>query len=381
MNATRERADLDVIIVHYHAAQLVRQAVESLKRDAHDSGLVIRIFVADNGSTPDERELLQACDVEHLETGRDAGYAGGLNFAFPATSSDSVVVMNEDIIVLPGCLRSLRDQLIRGAAVCGPEFFWDEDRIFRLPCTEERTRRNELLKVSGKRNLTRLHVARQAWRAHARRFWRSTDPLDTTSLSGALLAFRRDAWMTVGAFDEGFQLYFDENDWLFRIRDAGLRSVYVPRAKAIHLHNPKLADDADRSAWATQSFLRFGNRYYGETFMRRLFAAGSRPAVVPKWEPLSGGKPSIALNASADYAWPLWVELTPSPFGYPAAAACLVEPATRWQFPAMRGLEFLNGTLHLQLVDDAGREIRGFRLQKKAMPVSPVCEPAEDVVV
>jgi len=364
MDAYAARADLDVVIVHYHAASLVADAVEALHRDARGSGLSVNIFVADNGSTAEERELLQSLDVKYLSTGRDAGYAGGVNFAFPHTHAEQLILMNEDVIVLPGCLRALHRALMDGAAVAGPEFFWDRDRVFLLPCTEERSRGNELLKVAGKRSPAHLQRARRRWREHARRHWRSVQPMASLALSGALLAFRRDTWDAVGPFDEGYQLYFDENDWLLRVQRAGLQSLYVPGAKAIHLHNPKLGQEPDRLQWESESFLRFGNRYYGETFMRRLFRLGGRPGVIPKWEPLTGNG---AIDIPPVAAWPLWIELTPSPFGYPAAAARISDRATRrWQLPPMNGLRFLTGTYYLQLVDDNGEEIRSYAFQRVA---------------
>lgn len=361
-------ADVDVIIVHYHAAALVRDAVEALRQDASGSGLSINVLVVDNGSTADELALLQSLEVNCLRTGRDAGYAGGVNFAFPTTRSDYIVLMNEDVMVLPGCLNALHGTLQNGAAVAGPEFYWDRDKVFLLPCTEERSRRNELMKVAGKRSLAHLQRARQRWRDHAQRHWRSVQPIYSTALSGALLAFRRDTWAAVGPFDEGYQLYFDENDWLLRVERAGLESMYVPEAKAIHLHNPKLAQDADRLQWASESFLRFGNRYYGETFTRRLFRVGSRQSVIPVWEPPDAHSARPEIDIPPATAWPLWIELTPSPLGFPAAAARITDPSIkRWQLPRMNGLPFLNGTYYLQLLDDAGREIRGYSLRRDAL--------------
>src|SRR5690348_14940391 len=129
---------MDVVIVHYHAADAVRDAVAALLRDE------VRIIVADNGSTPDERALLRSLPVTYLDVGRNAGYAGAINAAFPHTHSDFVVVMNEDVLVLPGCLAALRHALESGAAVAGPELYWDRGCTLLLPCTEERTPRNEL---------------------------------------------------------------------------------------------------------------------------------------------------------------------------------------------------------------------------------------------
>ena len=360
-----QAADIDVIIVHYHAAASVREAVAALRADASRSNLLLNIVVADNGSTPDERALLQSLDIRYLDCGRNAGYAGAVNISFPTTISDVVILMNEDVIVLPGCLRALHSALMAGASVAGPQFYWDRDCTFRLPCTEERTRHNERLKVAGRRNLTRLTHARERWREHARRHWRSTDSLTTTSLSGALLAFRRDAWNAIGPFDEGFSLYFEEDDWLLRAARAGLQTLYVPSARAIHLHNTNVAQKSDRVQWQIESFRRFGNRYYGQRFMQRLSLASERASVAPNWPTLaadSSGAIQIALPENS--IWPLWVELTPSPRGFPAATTRIDQQQTKyWSFPRLRGLEFLE-TFYLQLVDDAGRELCSYRVQK-----------------
>jgi hypothetical protein len=56
-------ADLDVIIVHYHAAAQVRDAVSALRRDAESTGLSLQIIMADNGNTSEERTLLQSLPI------------------------------------------------------------------------------------------------------------------------------------------------------------------------------------------------------------------------------------------------------------------------------------------------------------------------------
>lgn len=337
---------MDVVIVHYHAAAGVVEAVQALRADAHASGLPVHVIVADNGSTVDERALLDSLDVTLVDTGRNAGYAGALNAAFHRTRSDFVMVMNEDVLVLPGCLPALRKALASGAAVAGPKFFWDRDRTLLLPCTEERTRRNERMRAAGRRKLAKLEIARRAWRQHARRHWRSREPLPSTSLSGALLAFRRDTWEAIGPFDEGFRLYYEENDWLLRAANAGRAPFYVPAAEAIHLHDPAAGQSEERRGWEAESFLRFGERHYGQRFMERLLLLARGECVVPAWSGTS--------NATGDAVHPLWMEVTSSPFGFPAATTCLSDAVAA---PSMRGLEFIKVPLYYQLVDDAGREL------------------------
>jgi len=358
-------AEIDVIIVHYHAVASVREAVAALRLDANGTNIRLNIVIADNGSTREERALLQSLDIHYLDSGRNAGYAGAVNIAFSATSSDVVVLMNEDVNVLPGCLRALSTTLRAGASIAGPQFYWDRDCTFLLPCTEERTHGNERLKVAGKRNPAQLARARSRWREHARRHWRAAEPLPTTALSGALLAFRRDTWRTLGPFDEGFPLYFEEDDWLLRAASAGLLTLYVPSAKAIHRHNTNLAREAKRVQWEAESFRRFGDRYYGERFMRRLAHAAKREQVVPDWQELAADPTgAVRLALSRKCNWPLWIELTPSPLGFPAATTRIADPSDElWQLPPLSGLEFLE-TFYLQVVDEAGRELGGYRVER-----------------
>jgi N-acetylglucosaminyl-diphospho-decaprenol L-rhamnosyltransferase len=337
-----EPAAFDVVIVHYHAAEAVREAVQALVADARGSSIAVRIFVADNGSTAEERAVLTSLDVVRVDLGHNPGYAGALNAVFPETGAPNVIVMNEDVLVLPGCLAALRRALDGGAAVAGPKFYWDRECTLLLPCTEERTRPNEVAKVRGRRSLATLERARQRWRRHARKHWVSDTDVRTTSLSGALLAFRRDTWDTVGPFDAQYHLYYEENDWLLRVAAAGLHPMYVPGATAIHLHNPASGQSEERRRWEAESFLRFGNRHYGRRFMSRLLLAASADRVVPDWSPA---------REVIETTSPVWLELSPSPLGFPAATMRL-EPGARWSAPP-----FVTGNLYVQLVDDDGREL------------------------
>ena len=360
---TSPAAQMDIVIVHLHAAEQVRDAVAALRADARGTDVELHIIVADNGSTPDELRILQSLGIDYIATGANVGYAGAMNIAFARTRFPYLILMNEDVLVLPGCLRTLHDALASGAAIAGPEFYWDLDRVFRLPCTEEKSRRAELRKLAGKRTLPNLRRVRDAWREHARRHWRAVGPLPSLSLSGAMMAFRRDAWNTVGPIDSGFVLYFEEDDWYHRMAAAGLQCLYVPAAKVVHLHNPKLATTPARLKMEADSFVRFGNRYYGERFMHRLIAVSHRPPVVPEWPRWSGNDGlEIALDDLRDCTWPLWIELTVTPLGFPAATAVVTDPATKsWTMPPMKGLKSLqDATLYLQVVDDDGRELRGW---------------------
>lgn len=54
------------------------------------------------------------------------------------------------------------------------------------------------------------------------------------SVKGACMLVRRDDFVTVGGFDEGFFAYFEETDLCWRLQLAGRRVRYVPAAPAYH---------------------------------------------------------------------------------------------------------------------------------------------------
>ncbi len=346
---------LAVVLVHYHTPELARGACAALARDAETSGLELETVLVDNGSREQDRGLLAALPARRLDPGRNLGYAGGANAGVGATSADLVVVMNPDVEVLPGCLGALAGELEAGAAAAGPRFYWDRGQSFLLPPTESVSRAAEVLAVLARRGERWARLARRRWRRHARRYWSAGESFPGYDLSGALLAFRRDAWRQVGPFDEGYRLYYEETDWLQRLRAAGLAARFVPAAEAVHLYAQSAAGEARAEAWRLDSGRRFRRRVYGPAFTRWL-------------ERLSGRAPTVADRDPAPPPAPgqpaAWLEVSPSPLGVPAAGQRLTPPSPPAALPAEILGRLAAGTYYLRSVDAAGRELGLARLKK-----------------
>jgi N-acetylglucosaminyl-diphospho-decaprenol L-rhamnosyltransferase len=348
---------LAVILVHYHTPELAAAAVEALRADVAGTGLEVEWLLIDNGSDAAGRALLDSLPVERIDPGANLGYAGGVNLGVARSKAELILLMNPDVIVLPGCVPALLDCLRDGAAVAGPRFYWDHGRRLVQPPSEVRTRREELATLLAGRNPGWAARARRRWRRHARRHWEARSPLPSHALSGSLLALRRPAWEEVGPFDAGFQLYFEETDWLLRVESRGLPSRYVPGAEAVHLYNQSAEREPRAQQWFEESAGRFRRRHYGPWFVtllegldRRLPRNGAAP-VLPRVPP--GG---LKLPAEPS-SYPLWIEVSPNPVGFPAAAERLSEPpAGSWRLPAEIEAR-VGSVLTVQVTDRSGREI------------------------
>ncbi len=348
-----------VILVHYRTPELAAAAVEALRRDAGGSGFEIEGILVDNGSDEAGRAVLEGLGFERIDPGENLGFAGGVNLGVSRSRAETIVVMNPDVVVLPGCLGALVAALGDGAAVAGPRFYWDADRRLLLPPAEERSRRGELLAWLATRDERWALHARRRWRRHARRHWEARAPLASYALSGSLLALTRAAWNRVGPFDEGYRLYFEETDWLRRAASLSLPARYVPAAEAIHYHGRSAVQEARSGGWFEESARRFRERHYGRWFAALLERLDRRPRRAPE------APPDVPPDAIAEkgldlsvYPFPLWVEVSPNRSRFPAAAERLAAPiAETWRLPAEIVGRLAGSELALQVVDARGREL------------------------
>lgn len=349
---------LAVVLVHYRTPQLVPVALAALRADAEASRIELEIVLVDNGSTPTDRALFADLGVRVTDPGSNLGYAGGANRGLRQTSADVAMVMNPDVIVGRGCLDALLDALATGADVAGPRFFWDEERSFLLPPTEKRSRFDELCVLAARLGRGWARFARRRWRRHAHRHWLADRAMTSFELSGALLAFRRDVWAKVGFFDEEYRLYFEETDWLERLRSAGGEARQIPDAAAVHLYAQSTVGEAWSSAWFLESERRFRCLHYGAWFNRFLEASGRHlPAARREESAIMTVENRFELTVR-EQEQAAWLEISLGPLGFPAAARRLTSrsmtlqplPESLWQrlSPASYGLR----TIDLQ-----GREL------------------------
>ncbi len=347
---------LAVILVHYHSPELARSACEALERDAEAGDVELETVLVDNGSRPEDLEILESLSARRIDPGRNLGYAGGANSGVRETSAERVVVMNPDVEVLPGCLGALAAALDDGAAAAGPCFFWDQGKQYLLPPTEPVSRIAEVLAVLARRSALLARLARRRWRRHARRYWSAKGPLAGYDLSGALLAFRRSAWQQVGPFDEGYRLYYEETDWLQRLRAAGLEARFVPSAEAVHLYAQSTVAEPRVERWRLDSSRRFRRRVYGASFTWLLERFSARVGT-------AGADPSFtAVSPAATVAWQ---EVSPSTLGYPAAGSRrLPDAVATADLPEEIRRRLAPGTYYLRSIDRAGRELGCTRLEK-----------------
>jgi GT2 family glycosyltransferase len=297
---------ISAVIVSWKSAALARAAIESLREDANASGLSLETIAVVNSGDPLEVEELAAYADRVVDPGRNLGYAGGLNAGVRAGRGAVCVLANPDLVVRAGALAALVTEARGGLAAAGPAFFLDEEGTIHLPPSEEP---HPLSVMRG-----RLSGMPSAFRRQLRRGLRAAgeaargETRSVSALSGALVAVSRETLERVGDFDEGYALYYEENDWQRRLRNSGGRLVRVGAAHVVHRYNQSARLEPRAAAWFEASERRYFGTHFGARGLRALEGRPARPSADAAPAPLAGGvlrlaAPAIvALSPLADFA-------------------------------------------------------------------------------
>jgi N-acetylglucosaminyl-diphospho-decaprenol L-rhamnosyltransferase len=208
-------------------------ALAGLLASVPDAGLPVAVTVVDNDS-PDRDSVSQVVSrygVELLPLDRNLGYGGAVNRGVGRLPAEVawVLVANPDIVLHPGSVAALVDAAERDPRVgsAGPRILNPDGTVYpsarRLPSL--RTGIGHALFGS-------------VWRTNpwSRSYLDDGDDSarDVGWLSGACLLVRREAFESIGGFDDGYFMYFEDVDLGARLARAGWVNRYVPTATVTH---------------------------------------------------------------------------------------------------------------------------------------------------
>ncbi|MER7561388.1 glycosyltransferase family 2 protein [Streptomyces sp. NPDC097941] len=222
-----------VIVVTWNSAEVLPGFLAALPDGM--AGLDWRLVVADNDSADDTVELLGklAPDATVVQTGRNAGYAAGVNAALKAVDpGDVALICNPDIRMRQGCAKRLVDSLGDGVGIAVP-LLYEEGRD--TPHYSLR-RESSVLRALGEAVIGNRRAGRFPWLSEL-----VTDPdayrrpTRADWATGALMAISAECRAACGPWDESFFLYSEETEYCLRARDLGHATQLEPSAEAVHL--------------------------------------------------------------------------------------------------------------------------------------------------
>ena len=242
------KARISIISVNYNGLELTAAMIESLRRHVTTP---LEIVVVDNGSVCDEAALLRERypDIVVLRSDENLGFAGGNNLGIRAATGDCLLLLNNDTEVTDDTLHYLTETLDADpsiGAVCPKIRFWAPPQAIQF---------------AGYTPLTRVTL-RNALIGFGQPDDGTFDtPHETPYAHGAAMMVRRGAVEKAGLMPEEYFLYYEELDWSERIREAGYRIAYDPRATVFHKESATTGQQSPlKSYYLTRNRLLFARR-------------------------------------------------------------------------------------------------------------------------
>jgi N-acetylglucosaminyl-diphospho-decaprenol L-rhamnosyltransferase len=220
---------LRVVVVTYSPGEALDGFLSSLRRATVRP---LDVVLADNGSTDGAPEAAAAAapDVRLLRTGGNVGYGAAANAGLADVDSGWALVANPDLRFDPGSVDELLAVAARWprAATVGPAIRTPEGELY--PSARDLPR----LSTGIGHALLGWAWPANPWTARYRREREAPRERTAGWLSGSCLLVDLEAFHSVGGFDPGYFMYFEDVDLGDRLGRRGWLHVYAPSAVVEH---------------------------------------------------------------------------------------------------------------------------------------------------
>ncbi len=240
--------DLSIVIVSWNVRRLLRRCLESIRRPEESRGrdgsgalgpdkdqarLTTEIIVVDNGSQDGSVEMVRKHfpNIRLIANEENRGFSAANNQGIRVAHGRYVLVLNPDTEVTGDALATLV-----AFADGHPDVGLAVPQLLNPDGTIQSSRRRFPTLLTALFESTCLEPwAPPGLLKHYYVLDQADDVIqDVDWVTGAAMLVRREAMDDVGFLDEGFFMYSEELDWCKRLREAGWRIVYVPRARIVH---------------------------------------------------------------------------------------------------------------------------------------------------
>ena len=257
---------LTICIINWNCSDYLCGLLESIRCD--ESDLPAEVIVVDNASTDNSVSMVESKfpEVHLIRNDRHHGVAHANNQAAARARGELLLFLNNDTIVWPGALRKLVDFFDQHPelSAVGPSLVLPDGKL----------QANVRMELGFRALLHRVTFLRWTgiFRGADRKYRRCDFDLKQSGcvdlLVGAALLVRREQFMSIGGWDEGFEFHMDDVDLSSRLSRFG-KMYHLAEAQITHWGGlaTKL-DEAYAYRCREESFVYFIRKHCGVSAAR-----------------------------------------------------------------------------------------------------------------
>ncbi|WEL20074.1 glycosyltransferase family 2 protein [Candidatus Nanohalococcus occultus] len=251
-------SELTVIIPTYNRSEPLKGTLNSLQETENHPAEVIVVDDSEEDTTQ------QVCEnheykINYIRPAKSINLPHARNVALEAAETDIVAFVDDDVRFSDGWCDAILESFQKDdvGAVGGPALEYTEGCL-----KHARSESNE----------NQNTVTKEGFVDDSSAYWRPSNPVETDTLRGANMAFRKSVLEEIGGFDEGYigNSFREDTDICVRVKDKGYRIIYDPKAELEHLYiDEGGCRDKNRDFW-------YSLGYNQRRFVTKNFASKTR---------------------------------------------------------------------------------------------------------
>ena len=273
--------DLSIIIVNWNTGDLLLECIQSIKETIKN--YEYEVFVVDNASSDSSLENAEHkhSDLIILKNQKNLGFAKGNNLALSRCQGRFILLLNPDTILIDDAVDRMCEYLDAhpSTVVIGPRLLNDDGSHQPSTACSYPTLSIIINEASG---LIKLFPKFSSTRGLYIRS-RENKSIEVDWVSGACLMTRAEIIQKVGMLNEGFHLYYEDQEWCYRIKKSGYKIIFFPQAKVLHYGNQSIRrltlDDFKKNQINHRQYLQNFNNPFEAFLASKIYFWG----LVMKW--------------------------------------------------------------------------------------------------
>ncbi len=250
---------VSILYVYYNTPKEILHSLTSLSGAAY--GIPYEVVIVNNASPkPLPRQVSMKRGVHIITNRENIGFGKGHNKAVSRAKGKYLLILNPDTILKKKALRLMVEKLEsnKKIGIIGPQMI-DKDGKILPTISKFPTLPTALIVYSVIDKLWKHNpISQKFWMYDANR----TKEQEVDVLSGACMMIRKSLFKSIHGFDNRFFLYFEESDLCMKVKNAGYRNIYFPKARITHLIGKSSSNkEFIRKAFQT-SRLKFFRKYH-----------------------------------------------------------------------------------------------------------------------
>ncbi len=251
---------LSIIVVNWNTKDVIRRCLSSIRKNSlmHSH----EVIVVDNASVDGSADMIASefPEVTLIRSQTNLGYAAGNNLAFSQASGEWLLTLNPDTEFVDDSLDIAVDTLASSpnyGALGAKQILPDgsvQQSVRGFP---------SYIGLLGE-----IGPFRRLINSYRLDSFDYEELQDAPQPMGTFLLFRRSALEAVGdpkrPFDEGFPIFFNEVDLLYRLNQAGWKCLYNPKVRIWHVGGESTKQVRSSMIWETyRSLVRYMRKHHG----------------------------------------------------------------------------------------------------------------------